>query len=87
VWLARSPACAGYVVIVANHHGNAGLEPYRAEGYLCWWERETDMTTLLLSLANTGFFADRLNLDQVSAVGFSLGEFAVLAASGADIIG
>lgn len=82
-WLSRKLACAGYVVIGANHHGNTGLEPYLAEGFLCWWERATDLSILLTSIATTGFFADRLDLSQVSAIGFSLGAHTVLALTGA----
>lgn len=82
-WLARALACEGYVVLGVNHHGNTGLEPYLAEGFLCWWERATDLSVLLSSLATTGFFANRLDLDQTSAVGFSLGGYAVMALSGA----
>lgn len=82
-WLARSLACRGYVVLGANHHGNTGLEPYLAEGFLCWWERATDLSVLLSSLGASGFFANRLDFDQVSAVGFSLGGYTVMALAGA----
>lgn len=82
-WLARALAHEGYVVLAPNHHGNTGLEPYLAEGFLCWWERAADMSVLLSSIGTTGFFADRLDLDQVAAVGFSLGGYYVLALLGA----
>lgn len=82
-WLARSLACEGYVVLGANHHGNTGLEPYLAEGFLCWWERATDLSVLLTSMGSTGLFADKLDVDQVSAVGFSLGGHTVMALAGA----
>lgn len=82
-WLARALACEGYVVLGANHHGNTGLEPYLAEGFLCWWERAADLSVLLSSIGKTEFFANRLNVDQVSAVGFSLGGYTVMALSGA----
>ncbi|MEZ5776794.1 MAG: hypothetical protein R3E44_00385 [Paracoccaceae bacterium] len=82
-WLARALACEGYVVLGANHHGNTGLEPYLAEGFLCWWERATDLSVLLSSLGASGFFANRLDVDQVSAVGFSLGGYTVMALAGA----
>ncbi|WP_371932450.1 hypothetical protein [Pararhizobium sp. IMCC21322] len=59
-WLAWALACEGYVVTGANHHGNTGLEPYLAEGFLCWWERAPDLSMLLTSLGATGFFADQL---------------------------
>ncbi|MDP4033850.1 MAG: hypothetical protein Q8P60_13550 [Pseudorhodobacter sp.] len=82
-WLARKLAQHGYVVIGAHHHGNTGREPYRAEGFLCWWERATDMSALLSMLSAQGPFADRLDLDRASAAGFSLGAYSVLAMAGA----
>lgn len=82
-WLARALASEGYVVLGANHHGNTGLEPYLAEGFLCWWERASDLSILLSEIGAKGFFADRLDFDQVSAVGFSLGGYTVMALSGA----
>lgn len=82
-WLGRYLARRGFVVLGANHHGNTGTEPYCAEGFLCWWERATDLSLLVSSLATTEPFADRLNLDQVFAAGFSLGAYTVLAMAGA----
>lgn len=82
-WLARAVASEGYVVLGANHHGNTGLEPYRAEGFLCWWERATDLSILLSEIGAKGYFANRLDFDQVSAVGFSLGGYTVMALAGA----
>ncbi len=82
-WLARALACEGYLVLGTNHHGNTGLEPYIAEGFLCWWERAADLSELLSSIGTTRFFANRLDFEQVSAIGFSLGGYTVLALSGA----
>lgn len=82
-WLARALAREGYVVIGANHHGNSGFEPYVAEGFLCWWERAIDLSILLSTVSESGFFADRLDLQRVSGVGFSLGGHTVLALAGA----
>lgn len=81
-WLARALARQGYVVLGANHHGNTGREPYLPEGFLCWWERAPDLSVLLTSLSQEGFFAGRLDLEQVFAVGFSLGGHAVMALAG-----
>ena len=81
-WLARSLAAEGYVVLGVNHHGNTAAEPYRAEGFLCWWDRAADLSCLLTSLSD-GAFADALDLDQVYAVGFSLGGYSVLSLAGA----
>ncbi|MEM9045492.1 MAG: alpha/beta fold hydrolase [Pseudomonadota bacterium] len=82
-WLARYLAKAGYVVLAANHHGNTGLEPYTAEGFICWWERASDLSFLLTQMSQDAFFGHRLDLDRVFAVGFSLGGYTVLTMAGA----
>jgi predicted dienelactone hydrolase len=82
-WLARALAQSGHLVIGAHHHGNTASERYRPEGFLCWWERAADLSALLTILSEQGPFAGRLNLGRVSAIGFSLGAYAVLALTGA----
>jgi predicted dienelactone hydrolase len=82
-WLGCRLAAAGFVAIGVNHHGNTGLEPYRAEGFLCWWERARDLSVILDTLAADGPFAGRLDMSRVFAAGFSLGGYTVLALSGA----
>lgn len=82
-WLARALALQGYVVLGANHHGNTGVEPYCPEGFLCWWERASDLSILLSQLGARGVFRDRLDINRVAAVGFSLGGYTVLALAGA----
>lgn len=78
-WLARYLAGKGLVVLAANHHGNSGAEPYMAQGFLCWWDRATDLSRLLSSAP----FHNMLDLNAVTAVGFSLGAHSVLAEAGA----
>ncbi|MEM8851489.1 MAG: dienelactone hydrolase [Pseudomonadota bacterium] len=82
-WLARALAAAGHVVLGVNHHGNTGVEAYRPEGFLCWWERAPDLSTLLTSLDRSGIFAGRLDMTRVAGIGFSLGGHTVLALAGA----
>lgn len=82
-WLARRLAERGNVVIGAHHHGNTAREVYRPEGFLCWWERALDISSLLSQLDSQRFFANRLNLDRVSCLGFSLGGYTALALAGA----
>ena len=81
-WLARRLAQRGYVVIGVDHHGNTATEPYRAEGFLCWWERARDLTVVLDHHA-TGPFAGRIDPDRLYAAGFSLGGYTALCLLGA----
>lgn len=73
-WLAEGLAQQGFVVIGIDHHGNTASEPYRAEGFLCWWERARDLSVILDHHA-TGPFAGHLDMDRVFASGFSLGGY------------
>jgi predicted dienelactone hydrolase len=82
-WLGCRLAAAGIVAIGVNHHGNTAIEPCRAEGFLCWWERARDLSVILDQLASGGIFAGRLDLSRVYAAGFSLGGYSVLALAGA----
>lgn len=82
-WLGCRLAAAGFVAIGVNHHGNTALEPYRAEGFLCWWERARDLSVILDTLAAGGSFAARLDMARVFAAGFSLGGYTALALAGA----
>lgn len=82
-WLASFLAQHGFVVVGAHHHGNTGREPYRAEGFLCWWERATDLSVLLSRLTEAGPFAGGLDMTRVHALGFSLGGHTGLALAGA----
>lgn len=82
-WLAAQLAQDGYIVLGANHHGNSGVEPYRAEGFLCWWERAADLSFLLTELSSKEPFGERLDLSRVSSLGFSLGGYTVLVLLGA----
>lgn len=82
-WLASALAAQGFVVLGVDHHGNTGVEAYRPEGFLCWWERARDLTFLLDRLSEHGPLAGRLDLSDVSAAGFSLGGYTALALAGA----
>jgi predicted dienelactone hydrolase len=72
-WLARELARHGFIAVGIDHHGNSSAEPYRAEGFLAWWERARDLSLLLDRLAAEGCFAGRVDLDRVHVAGYSLG--------------
>jgi predicted dienelactone hydrolase len=82
-WLGRRLAQHGFVAVGVNHHGNTTREPYRAEGFLCWWERARDLTVLLDQIATQSEFSDRLDMDNVFVAGHSLGGCTAIALLGA----
>lgn len=82
-WMAQALAAAGYVVIGVDHHGNTASELYRAEGFLCWWERPRDLSVALDLLASKGIFAGQLDTSRVACLGVSLRGYTVLSILGA----
>jgi predicted dienelactone hydrolase len=82
-WLARDLAGRGFIVVGVDHHGNTSAEPYRAEGFLAWWERARDLTLLLDALAAHGDFAGRFAPERAFVVGYSLGGCTAAALLGA----
>jgi predicted dienelactone hydrolase len=82
-WLGRRLAQRGFVAIAVNHHGNTGAEPYRAEGFLCLWERARDLTVLRDHVEAHREFADRLDFDRVFVGGTSAGAYTAMALLGA----
>jgi len=82
-WLAEGLCRAGHAVLGVNHHGNTAIEPYRAEGFLCCWERPRDLTVILDRHLSAGPIAGRIDPDRIYAAGFSLGGYSVVALAGA----
>jgi predicted dienelactone hydrolase len=82
-WFGRRLAQHGFIAVGVNHHGNTLTEPYRAEGFLCWWERARDLTVLLDQVQMHGDFADRLDADRIYVAGYSLGGCTAAALLGA----
>jgi predicted dienelactone hydrolase len=82
-WLARDLAARGFIAVGVNHHGNTSAEPFRAEGFLAWWERARDLTLLLDALAAHGEFAGQIDTDRAFVVGYSLGGCTAAALLGA----
>jgi len=81
-WLARDLARAGFIAVGVDHHGNTITEPYRAEGFLCAWERARDLTVLLDATAEREF-AGHVDINRVYVVGYSLGGCTATALLGA----
>ena len=81
-WLARVLASRGYVVAAVNHPGNHALEAYTAEGFLLWWERARDLTTVIDLLLRDKQFAPLIDQQRIGAAGFSLGGYTVIEIAG-----
>ena len=82
-WFGRLLAENGYVVLGANHHGNTAEEPYRAEGFWCWWERSRDLSCLTDFAIGQHAFAGQIDTGRIFAAGHSQGGHTVLASAGA----
>jgi predicted dienelactone hydrolase len=82
-WLARDLARRGFIAIGIDHHGNTFTQPYRAEGFLCWWERARDLTLLLDHMEAEQEFSGRIDIDQAFVAGYSLGGCTAAALLGA----
>jgi predicted dienelactone hydrolase len=81
-WLARALASRGYIVAAVNHPGNNALEEYTAEGFLLWWERARDLTTVIDMMLRDKEFGRLIDPNRIGAAGFSLGGYTVIALAG-----
>lgn len=82
-WLGRRLAEHGFIAVGIDHHGNTLSEPYRAEGFLCWWERARDLTVLLDQITSHGVFARAIDVNRIHVAGYSLGGCTAAALAGA----
>lgn len=83
-WLGFRLAQLGFVALAVNHHGHTGSEPYRAEGFLCMWERAGDLTAILDDTNWRGEVGAETD-ERVFAAGFSAGAYTTLLLVGARI--
>jgi len=78
-WLAEALAAAGFLAVGVDHHGNSYPAGYRAEAFVCWWDRPLDLTVALSAVAA------REETGPVAAAGFSAGGYTAAALLGARI--
>ena len=83
-WLARRLAGEGFIALAIDHHGNTGSEPYRAEGFLCLWERAKDLSALFDSSGWRRRLDGQIAPNAVVA-GFSAGAYAAMLLAGARV--
>jgi predicted dienelactone hydrolase len=82
-WLASGLASRGYVVAAVNHPGNNALEEYTAEGFLVWWERARDLSTIIDFALRDPVLTTMIDPRRIGAIGFSLGGYTVFEIAGA----
>lgn len=82
-WLGRGLASRGYIVAAVNHPGNNALEPYTPEGFLLWWERARDLTTMIDMVLAAREFESHVDSNRIGAAGFSLGGYTMMEIAGA----
>jgi len=82
-WLAAPLAARGYMVAGVNHPGNNALEQYTLEGFLIWWERARDLTTMLDALLADAALGPAIDDGRVGAAGLSLGGYTAFTLAGA----
>lgn len=81
-WFATALASRGYIVVGVNHPGNNAIEPHTVEGFMLWWERAKDMSTLLDAMLADKEFGARIDTQRIGAAGFSLGGYTVIELAG-----
>jgi predicted dienelactone hydrolase len=83
MWLGYYLASRGYIVAAVNHHGNTAAEPQPApQGFLLYWERAKDLTSVLNKLLADPVFGKRIDRNRIGAAGFSLGGYTVISVAG-----
>jgi predicted dienelactone hydrolase len=82
-WLARGLASHRYIVAAINHPGNNSLDKYTAEGFLLWWERARDLSTVIDLVLRDRELGTAVDRRRIGAAGFSLGGYTMFVIAGA----
>lgn len=82
-WLGVRLAAFGFVAAAVNHHGNTAVEGrLTAGGFVRWWERPQDISSLLTALLADKEIGEQVDQAKIGVAGFSLGGYSALAAVG-----
>lgn len=81
-WLGTALAAHGYIAVAVNHPGNNATEPYTPQGFILWWERARDLSTLIDQMLSDSTFSKRIDAKRIAAAGFSLGGYTMIEIAG-----
>lgn len=81
-WLAEPLVKAGYIVTAVNHPGSTTGNA-SAKGILSLWKRPQDISKLLDIIETKESLKSHIDFDNITALGFSAGGYAVLNLAGA----
>jgi predicted dienelactone hydrolase len=81
-WFATALAARGYIVAGINHPGNNAIEPHTVQGFMLWWLRAKDLSTMLGDLLADDEFGPRIDKNRIGAAGFSLGGYTMIELAG-----
>jgi predicted dienelactone hydrolase len=82
-WLSNKLADEGYVVIAPNHQGSTSGDSTPETTIPATWLRKSDMTALLDAVAASPSLNEIVSMQDITAIGFSLGGQTVLGLAGA----
>jgi predicted dienelactone hydrolase len=82
-WLGTYLAARGNIVVAVNHPGNNALGKYTPQGFVEWWERARDISTVIDVMLSDRRFGSKIDRDRIGAAGFSLGGYTMMELAGA----
>jgi predicted dienelactone hydrolase len=82
LWLSKRLAENGFVVIAPNHQGSTSGDSRPETTIPATWERKQDVSALLDAIAKSAALREMLDLETITAMGFSLGGQTVLGLAG-----
>jgi len=81
-WLGTVLASHGYIAAAVNHPGNNAYDGYTPQGFLTWWERARDLSTVIDKMLADSMFGARIDSGRIGAAGFSLGGYTMIEMAG-----
>lgn len=80
-WLAYELASQGYVVAAPNHPGTTAFDRDKIQSSQLW-ERPNDLSKVIDAISIDVDLANKIDLEKISAIGYSLGGWTVVALAG-----